>query len=224
MEARSDVEVWRETLDSLRQNDRIDASEISVDVTNGVVSLVGCVSTFSEKKLASDLAGRVRGVVSVNNALRVVPATDRTDESVAEDVRAALERDIRINLANRIGVTVNQGSVVLTGTVGSADQKLAAVEDTQSVAGVVDVVDNLQVIPNVIRHDAEIENDVRRKLIDDTIVDAGAIVVSVTNGIVTLSGSVPSLYQRQLAEDDTWAQPGVRGVINELRVSIPPFA
>lgn len=222
MEPRSDIEIWREVLESFRRDERIDATNINVDVTNGVASLLGEVSSFSQKKLAAELAGRVRGVTAVDNGLRVVPPTRRTDADIANDVRASLREDVRINLADRIGVAVNGGVVVLTGVVESLDEKASATEDAQAVPGVVDVVNNLEVIPNVIRLDAEIENDVRRKLIEDTIVEASDIGIHVANGIVTLTGTVDNLYQRQAAEDDAWSLPGVRGVVNELRVSLPP--
>ena len=224
MEPRSDIEIWREVLESFRRDERLDSTNINVDVTNGVASLLGEVSSFSQKKLAAELASRVRGVTAVENGLRVVPPTHRTDADIANDVRASLREDVRINLADRIGVAVNGGVVVLTGVVESLDQKASAADDAQAVPGVVDVVDDLEVIPNIIRLDAEIENDLRRKLIEDTIVDASDIGIHVTNGIVTLTGTVDNLYQRQAAEDDAWSLPGVRGVVNELRVSLPPVS
>ena len=217
MEPRSDIEIWREVLESFRRDERLDSTNINVDVTNGVASLLGEVSSFSQKKLAAELASRVRGVTAV-------PPTHRTDADIANDVRASLREDVRINLADRIGVAVNGGVVVLTGVVESLDQKASAADDAQAVPGVVDVVDDLEVIPNIIRLDAEIENDLRRKLIEDTIVDAGDIGIHVTNGIVTLTGTVDNLYQRQAAEDDAWSLPGVRGVVNELRVTLPPVS
>lgn len=224
MEARDDLDIWGDVLEALRGDERLDASGISVDVTDGVVSLQGEVGTFPEKELATELASRVRGVRAVDNSLRVVPATPRTDAVIADEVRASLRRDVRINQAERIGVSVADGVVTLSGVVESLDEKASAFEDAEAVAGVVEVVNHIQVIPNVIRLDAEIENDVRRKLIEDTIVDATDIHIHVDNGIVTLSGTVDNLYQREAAEDDAWSLPGVRGVINDLQVTLPPVS
>lgn len=224
MEPRDDVDIWGDVLEALRGDERLDASEISVDVTDGVVSLLGEVGTFPEKELAGELASRVRGVKAVENGLRVVPAAPRTDALIADEVRTRLQRDVRINQADRIGVSVADGVVTLSGVVGSLDEKASAFEDAEAVAGVVEVVNHIEVVPNAIRLDAEIENDVRRKLIEDTIVDATDIQIHVDNGVVTLNGTVDNLYQRQAAEDDAWSLPGVRGVINDLRVSLPPYA
>jgi osmotically-inducible protein OsmY len=218
MDPRTDLRIWHEVLDAFRRETQLDSSDISVEVRDGVVSLEGSVASFSETRLASLLASRISGVLQVSNHLRVIPSAPRGDPDIANDIRATLDHDERLDLPSRIQVNVEAGVVTLRGAVESFDERESVVEDTEKVAGVVDVQSDLQVIPDIIRRDAEIQNDVKRKLVEDIIVDANTIRISVQGGVVTLTGTVPSLFQKQAAEDDAWAQPGVRGVVNELRV------
>jgi osmotically-inducible protein OsmY len=70
------------------------------------------------------------------------------------------------------------------------------------------------------RSDERIHKDVNDRLIDDTNLDASDIEVSVDNGMVTLSGSVDSLWDKRRAEDIVNSVPGVTGVSNKLRASM----
>jgi osmotically-inducible protein OsmY len=62
-----------------------------------------------------------------------------TNTSLADAVIASLELDSRIPDSLEIAVCSDDGVVTLTGSVGSCNQLLAAVEDANSVEGVVEV-------------------------------------------------------------------------------------
>ncbi len=68
------------------------------------------------------------------------------------------------------------------------------------------------------RDDGDIKRDVEERLFFDTWVDAQRIVVGVEDGVVTLSGTLPSYEEIRYACDDAWEVAGVRGVHSELRV------
>lgn len=68
------------------------------------------------------------------------------------------------------------------------------------------------------RSDERIKDDVNDRLSDDPNIDASNIEVSVSNGEVTLSGSVDSRQARRHAEDLAEAVSGVSYVQNNLRV------
>lgn len=68
------------------------------------------------------------------------------------------------------------------------------------------------------RSDERIREDVSDRLTDNPILDAGEIEVMVTDGEVTLSGSVDSRYSKRLAEDISHEVSGVKHVQNNLRV------
>ena len=69
------------------------------------------------------------------------------------------------------------------------------------------------------RSDDRIREHVCEALTDDDLVDASAIEVAVKSGEVTLSGTVPDRRTKRLAEDVVERCPGVKDVLNQLRVS-----
>lgn len=69
------------------------------------------------------------------------------------------------------------------------------------------------------RPDAELKTDVEDALFFDTWVDAEAITVEVSGGVVTLRGELPDYDEVRYATDDAWDVDGVRGVRSELRVN-----
>ena len=73
-------------------------------------------------------------------------------------------------------------------------------------------------------NDKELREAVERALDWEPIVDAKGIGVSVTNGIVTLSGRVPSYPEKREAEKVTGLVRGVRAVACELEVELPYFS
>jgi len=66
------------------------------------------------------------------------------------------------------------------------------------------------------RHDAEIAQDVCRRLGEHGSLDAHEVNVEVKNGEVTLEGHVSDEPARHVAELIADAVPGVRGVVNRL--------
>jgi hypothetical protein len=68
------------------------------------------------------------------------------------------------------------------------------------------------------RPDADVERDVKDALFYDTWVDADAISVEVSDGVVTLRGDLPSYDEIRYANDDAWDVDGVVGVQSELQV------
>jgi hypothetical protein len=68
---RSDDRIKEDVSDALTDHEDVDASEIEVTVKSGEVTLSGTVEARYMKRLAEDIAERVRGVRDVRNELRV---------------------------------------------------------------------------------------------------------------------------------------------------------
>jgi osmotically-inducible protein OsmY len=66
--------------------------------------------------------------------------------------------------------------------------------------------------------DDRINQEVCRKLTESPPVDAGDIEVTVNNGAVTLSGTVPDPEDKRLSEELVEQTSGVREIQNQLRV------
>jgi osmotically-inducible protein OsmY len=69
--------------------------------------------------------------------------------------------------------------------------------------------------------DEKIKKDIVDRVYWDSRLDASDIKVEVSNGHVTLSGSVPSYTARQAAMDNAGVTPGVVFIKNELTVKHP---
>ncbi|HXT51094.1 MAG TPA: BON domain-containing protein [Thermoanaerobaculia bacterium] len=67
---RPDVRVEEEVVQRLEDAEWIDATDVEVEVADGVVTLAGEVETRAERRAAEDLAAEVAGVVDVINRLR----------------------------------------------------------------------------------------------------------------------------------------------------------
>jgi BON domain len=110
--------------------------------------------------------------------------------------------------------------VTLRGAVESHLERGAAVHDTRHVDGVFNVVDELDVHPPLPdrRADDEIRGAVLRRLIDDPRVPSNHLEVSVSRGVVTLTGRVENEAQRAGAEKGIASLVGVTGVVNLIEV------
>jgi osmotically-inducible protein OsmY len=116
---------------------------------------------------------------------------------------------------------VAQGVVTLTGTVGSWAKRMAA----HRVAGVPDVANDIQIKPpgSLGRTDTEITQAVRRVLECDAFVPEQRIQSTISNGVVTLAGTVDFWSQREDAARAVRNLMGVRGVNNMIRLGRPKF-
>jgi osmotically-inducible protein OsmY len=69
--SRSDETIREDVCERLAVDHHLDATNIEVSVSDGVVTLAGTVSDRNAKRLAEDLSDFVRGVRDVQNNLRV---------------------------------------------------------------------------------------------------------------------------------------------------------
>jgi osmotically-inducible protein OsmY len=144
----------------------------------------------------------------------------KSDSRIQQEVLQELKWDSRID-ATKIGVTVDQGVVTLTGTVGSFTEKWAAQEAAHRVTGVLDVANDLRVktMEANARTDTEIAQAVRQALAWDVLVPDERIRSTVSDGWVTLEGSVDLLREREDAQRAVRHLTGVRGINNKIVVS-----
>jgi osmotically-inducible protein OsmY len=71
------------------------------------------------------------------------------------------------------------------------------------------------------KNDKQLQQDIIDDLRWDPSIDASKIGVAVTSGVVTLTGSVPSYFQKQNTERVTKRVAGVRAVANDIEVQLP---
>ena len=71
------------------------------------------------------------------------------------------------------------------------------------------------------KSDVDLYSDVFEELDFDPALDSSLITINVNHGAATLSGSVPTYWQKIRAEDDARRVYGVRSVSNYLLVTVP---
>jgi osmotically-inducible protein OsmY len=126
--------------DLLTQADRIETT-----VSDGWVRLDGEVDRWNQHEEAEQAVGHLRGVRGVTNAIRInAPPADPTE--LRHAIEQALERRAD-RTAGRIGIAINDGTVILTGTVHSWLQRRAVVGAAGHALGVQAVDDRLRIDP-----------------------------------------------------------------------------
>ena len=163
--------------------------------------------------------------------------------TTVETVRVALGAEARIGLARHpVALAFEDGVLTMEGELAGLPAKKLALERAAAVPGVRHVVDRLRVAPARHMGDAEIRDHVRDALLGEPALEAcavrvrvgqavrpvrepdrpaGALAVSVRDGVVTLDGEVPSLSHKRLAGVLAWWVPGSRDVVNGLEVAPP---
>ena len=141
------------------------------------------------------------------------------DSKIKQDVEEELQFDPDID-ATDIAVSVNSGVVTLTGFVRSYLQKMEAEADAKRVAGVLGVVNDIEVrLPNIDqRPDPEIAREAIAQIKNELPNAWDKIRVVVRKGWVTLEGEVEWNHQRERAEDAVKRVVGVTGVTNSIEV------
>ncbi|HSB09345.1 MAG TPA: BON domain-containing protein, partial [Blastocatellia bacterium] len=147
------------------------------------------------------------------------------DLHIQQEVLREMNWDTRVE-DQEITVAVVDGIVSLTGVTDSYAKKLAAQDAAHRVAGVLDVVNDIQVrIPRgKARSDTEIAKAVRSALEWDVWVPEERIKSTVSDGWVTLEGEVEILRERADAERTIRRLAGVCGVTNKIEVRPPNVA
>jgi osmotically-inducible protein OsmY len=162
-------------------------------------------------------------------------------EIMTRHVRAALERETRINL-HRYPLRIESADDVVTleGEVADIAAKKLALEATARVKGVGGIIDRLRVSPGERRGDGAIRDSLVRRFLEtaefrnctlrtygndcvETLHESngdsvGDIEISVTEGVIVLEGHVISQPHRLFAAVLAWWTPGRLDVLNALEV------
>lgn len=150
------------------------------------------------------------------------PRMGMTDDELQEAVQCELAWDGRVEPAS-VGVEVKDGIVTLSGTVSSWAKRVAAQQAAHHVRGVLDVANELRVhVPGKSSpSDAEIAAAVRHALEWNEFIPHHLITTTVSNGWVTLEGTLESWLQREEVDSALRDLRGVVGITNDIRVVAP---
>lgn len=214
----SDTSLQQAVLDELEWEPSVDAAHIGVTANNGVVTLTGHVDSYSEKWAAEQAAGRVTGVkaVAVDLDVRYPSSEMQGDDDIAKRALQVLSWDIDVP-ADKVKVEVEKGWITLSGDVDWNYQRSAAAEDVRKLNGVIGVSNNINIKPHV--QASDVRAKIKAAFARNAEIEDGNIVVTTDGSKVTLSGTVETWTDRDLAETTAWSAPGVTQVDNRLAVA-----
>jgi len=216
---RNDEVIRCDVVEALSRDSRLNSARIIVVVDRGRTVLRGDAPTLYTIHAAMELAACVPGVRSVKSELGVSrPAVSPSDNAI----RSYAEQVLRWNVstgAGRIGVRVDAGMLTLEGEVDAYWKRSRAELLMLDIEGIVGVVNRLVVVPELTPQDDVIAEDVKSAIERCTCSGRGGITVEVREGLVTLTGSVPSLWSKQNTPHLAESILGVTGVIDKLVVA-----
>jgi osmotically-inducible protein OsmY len=215
---KTDKQLQTDVIAELSWEPSVHAAEIGVEVKEGVVTLAGHVGSYAEKWNAERAAQRVSGVkaLAVEMDVKLPAFGQRTDADIAKSASNMLSWASSVP-DDAIKVVVENAWITLSGAVDWQFQKQAATDAVRFLIGVKGVSDQIAIKPTVTMR--AVKADIEAALNRRATRDAKKISVSVDGDDVTLTGTVHSYAERELATNSAWGTPGVRNVVDEMTLS-----
>ncbi len=141
----ADLEIKTIVIDQLARSPELKDKRFTVQVSKRLVTLDGAVDSPAQKRAADQIVLQVPGVQGLAGTLGVANAQaspDTVEDKLARRVEFELYSTRAVPLKN-VQIRSQDGTVILTGGVGSRAEKLLAERVAQSVDGVKRVVNNL---------------------------------------------------------------------------------
>ena len=139
---REDADLRGAVLQALGLDSLVPAT-VGADADDGMVTLKGKANWQFQRDEAETVATNIAGVVSVENAIELVPPSPST-EDLEHSLKKAMERNAKLD-ADSVSVESSNGTVTLRGTVSSWADHDEAVSAAWAAPGVTRVKDHILV-------------------------------------------------------------------------------
>ena len=212
---KTDAQLQQDVIAELKWEPSVNAAHIGVEVTDGIVTLAGHVGSYAEKLGAERAAQRVSGVraLAVEMDVKLPGLSKRTDADIARSVENVLQWTTYVP-KDSVKVMVESGWVTLSGEVDWEYQRQTVKKGVRYLMGVTGVTDNIVIKPKVSL--SAVKSEIEAALKRRATADAKKITVNVQGADVTLTGTVHSWSERELAKHSAWGTPGVRNVVDKM--------
>ena len=219
---KSNDDLQKDVLEEIRWDPQLRnvVSQIGVTAGSGVITLSGMVDSYSRKVAAERAAQRVLGVKVVASDLevRLEAGELRTDTQIAETIANVLSWHTALS-QDKIEIKVENGRVLLEGSVDWEYQKKAAESAVQDILGVRGVTNQIAVTSAPNKIDAQkIKERIATAFQRSALVDSSSIRVEILGSRVTLHGRVRTWIEKEDAENVAWSSPGVLLVDNQIEI------
>jgi osmotically-inducible protein OsmY len=214
---KTDMQLKADVTDELAWDPAIDAAAIGVAVKDGVVTLAGQLNTFAEKHAVERAVRRVSGVrgIAIDLDVKLAPEHKRSDAEIANAAIAALRWHSMVP-DDRVKIEVEDGWVTLAGELDWGYQYANAEQAIRPLTGVRGVTNNITIKPRV--NASDLGKQITAALTRQAQREAHHVGVEVEGGVVTLSGTVHSLAERDAVVGTAFSARGVARVVDHLRV------
>lgn len=214
---KTDMQIQEDVIEQLKWNPAVNAAEIGVAVTHGVVTLSGKVQSFNQKIMAEQSVRKVTGVKAIAENLEVgiSPNEKKTDAELAEAIVDAFYWNNAVP-EGKIKIKVEDGVVTLDGSVYFEYQRAAATEAVQKLNGIVRI--NNMIALEVQPASGDVKKQIMAAFHRSATIDASKVHVEVRGNKVILSGTVRSLSEYDDACEAAWAAPGIDMIDNQLQL------
>jgi hyperosmotically inducible protein len=211
---------------------------ITLESSDGIVTLTGTVVQDDHKFLAQETVASLPGVISVVNRLELEgePVAENSDAWIGMKVKTSLL--FHRNVSAMTDVSAKDGIVTLQGEATSQAQKELTAELVKDVKGVNGVQNEMTV---AVTSGQPVDKSMGEKIdaMGDSVDDASttALVkmtllyhrstsglrttVETNKGVVTLSGSAKSAAEKDLVSKYVQDVHGVKSVVNNITVEKP---
>ena len=214
---KTDAQLQHDVMAELKWEPAVHAARIGVEVRDGIVTLAGEVSSYYEKLNAERAAQRVSGVkaLAIEMKVKIGQLGKRTDADIAKFAKNILGWTSSLP-GDAVKVMVEGGWLTLSGEVEWQFQREDAADAVRYLTGVTGVSNQIAIKPTLSA--TVVKSDIEAALTRRATADAKTISVAVKGGDVTLSGTVHSWAERELATRSAWGSSGVRNVVDNMKL------
>lgn len=214
---KNNVELQIDVQNAIKWNPLLHDEEIGVRAKDGVVFLTGVLDCCAKKTEVEKVSKNVIGVIAlVENLIIQFPSSwKKSDAKIMQEVKMALQSDWSIP-NDKITVKVKDAWVTLEGELLWNYQKEAAVNALNDIIGLRGITNNIHIKEEI--HDALEKKDVEDAIDQSCLMDDCDIHVLVSGTTVTLTGTVNSWNQKEIASSLAQNTAGIWHVKNELVV------
>jgi len=197
---------------------------VTASTEDSIVTLEGSLKVLMDKIDVGKKVDKVRNVNGVRNHIEI--STTASDAELKEKLADKLRYD-RVGygiLFNNLTLDVKDGVATIGGQVRDYPSRDSAIAVAETMPGVKDVVDNIEVLPTS-TFDDDLRVRVARAIYGNNVLSRYAmdpqkpIRIVVDNGHVSLYGVVDSPMDKQIAVTQAKSVPNVFSVDDHLMVA-----
>ena len=136
--AMSDKIIKQRIEDEAADTSRLRGTKVDLAVEDGYVVLYGTVGLYIQKMLYEQIAWKTKGVVEVDNEIRVVPGFPQTDKAIERKIMELVQTHRRFQGVN-VTVTVIKGTVHILATLEHPRDVLFLKRRVAEITGVISI-------------------------------------------------------------------------------------